>query len=318
MCRSKSEIMTPERSTQSIENPLDLRGLRALVAVSDYGSFRAAAAELGYTQSAISHQVAELERALGTSLFTRPGGRGQVSLTPAGEAAYRHARRAFTELHALEASVRATEGRERTVVRVGVFQTAAAELLPTALQLLRDEWPGVEVVLSETDDDPRLVDWLAQGRLDLALTINQQPDDRIELIRLFDDPWVVLTRRDSELAGAERPSFELLDGADMVAWTSRWQVQAELEAAWRRRGINPRVVYRTDDNLALQRLVAADLGHACVGRLAARRAIDPSLTWLAPPDILTTRTVAVCHPRRRDLAEAARALSAALRAQFGR
>lgn len=310
--------MTGERSTPSIESQIELRGLRALVAVSDCGSFRAAAAQLGYTQPAISHQVAELERALGAALFTRPGGRARVTLTPAGEAAYVHARRAFTELHALEAGVQATRRGGPTVVRVGVFQTAAAELLPTALRLLRDEWPGIEVVLSETDDDPRLVEWLAQGRLDLALTINQQPDDRIELIRLFDDPWVVLTRRDSDLAGADRPSFDLLDGADVVAWTSRWEVQSELEAAWRRRGINPRVVYRTDDNLALQRLVAAGLGHACVGRLAARRAIDPSLTWLAPPEILSTRTVALCHPRRRDLAEAARALSAALRAQFGR
>jgi DNA-binding transcriptional LysR family regulator len=201
---------------------------------------------------------------------------------------------------------------------VSLFQTAAAELLPAALQLLREEWPGVEVELTETDDDPRLVDWLAQGRLDLAITINQQPDDRIEVIRLFDDPWVILTRRDSELASAERPSFELLDGADVVAWTSRWEIQGELEAAWRRRGIEPHVVYRTDDNLALQRLVAAGLGHACVGRLAASRAIDPSLTWLAPPDVLIQRTVALCHPRQRDLAEAARALSAALRAQFGR
>jgi DNA-binding transcriptional LysR family regulator len=310
--------LTAERSISSIESRIEVRGLRALLAVADSGSFRAAAAELGYTQSAISHQVAELERALGTQLFTRPGGRRAVSLTRAGEAAYLHARRAFTELHALDASVQATRRGERTVVRVGVFQTAAAELLPAALQVLREEWPGVEVILSETDDDPRLIDWLAQGRLDLALTINQQPDDRVELIRLYEDPWVILTRRDSGLADGGRTSFELLDGADVVAWTSRWEIQGELEAAWRRRGIKPHVVYRTDDNLALQRLVAAGLGHACVGRLAAERAIDPSLTWLAPPDILTPRVVALSYPRRRDLAEAAWALSAALRAQFGR
>jgi len=307
-----------ERSIGLIDGRLELRGLRALVAVADAGSFRAAAAQLGYTQSAVSHQIGELERALDATLFVRPGGRGQVTLTRAGEAAYLHARRVLGELHALEASVRSSLGAERTIVRVALFQTAAAELLPAALQLLREEWPGVEVELTETDDDPRLVDWLAQGRLDLAITINQQPDDRIEVIRLFDDPWVILTRRDSELASAERPSFELLDGADVVAWTSRWEIQGELEAAWRRRGIEPHVVYRTDDNLALQRLVAAGLGHACVGRLAASRAIDPSLTWLAPPDVLIQRTVALCHPRQRDLAEAARALSAALRAQFGR
>jgi DNA-binding transcriptional LysR family regulator len=310
--------LSVQRSIRSIESRVEVRGLRALVTVADSGSFRAAASELGYTQSAISHQVAELERALGAPLFTRPGGRGAVSLTRAGEAAYLHARRAFTELHALDASVRATLRGERTVVRVGVFQTAAAELLPAALTVLREEWPGVEVVLSDTVDDPRLIEWLAQGRLDLAVTLNQQPDDRVEVIPLYDDPWVILTRRDSTIASAERPSFDLLDGADVVAWTSRWEIQDELEGAWRRHGIEPRVVYRTDDNLALQRLVAAGLGHACVGRLAAERAVDPSLTWLAPPDILTPRTVALCHPRRRDLADAARALSAALRAQFGR
>jgi DNA-binding transcriptional LysR family regulator len=310
--------MSLERSLEPIERQVDLRGLRALIAVSDAGSFRAAATELGYTQSAISHQIAELERALGTSLFMRPGGRGHVSLTRGGETAYVHARRVLAELDALDASVQATQRGERTLVRVGVFQTAAAELLPTALRALREEWPGVEVALIDTAEDPRLVDWVAQGRLDLAITMNQAPDDRIEVVRLFEDPWVILTHRDSETASAERPSFDLLDGTDVVAWTSRWPIQGELEAAWRKRGITPKVVYRTDDNLALQRLVAAGLGDACIGRLAARTAVDPALTWLAPPDILTPRTVALCHPRRRHLAHAARALSTALRDQFAR
>jgi DNA-binding transcriptional LysR family regulator len=297
---------------------VELRELRALVAVADEGSFRGGAVGLGYTQSAISHQIAELERVIGTPLFTRPGGRGRIALTPSGEAAYRHARRALAEVDALGASVAAANRGERTIVRVGVFQTAAAELLPTALRVLRDEWPGIEVVLAQTDEDPRTIDWLAQGRLDLALTLNQQPDERIEVIPLFEDPWVILTRRDSEIAEARRPSFDLLDGTDVVAWTNRWGIQAELEMAWRRRGISPRVVYRTDDNLALQRFVAAGLGDACIGRLAAERAVEPSLTWLQPRESLTPRVISLCHPRRRELAEAADALSSALRAQFAR
>lgn len=308
--------MTPKRSTNSIVNRVELRELRALVAVADHDSFRAGAAALGYTQSAVSHQIAELERAAGTSLFTRPGGRGRIRLTPAGEAAYRHARRALAEVDALDAALVATRRGERTVVRVGLFQTAAAELLPTALRLLREEWPGIEVELAQTDEDPRTIDWIAQGRLDLALTINQQPDDRIEVIPLFEDPWVILTHRDSDIAEAAEPSFDLLDGADVVAWTPAWGIQAELETAWRRRGIRPHVVYRTDDNLALQRLVAAGLGHACIGRLAAARAVEPSLTWLQPRETLTPRVVSLCHPRKRDLAQAADALSSALRTQF--
>jgi DNA-binding transcriptional LysR family regulator len=294
---------------------LELRGLQAFVAVSDSGSFRAAAAELGYTQSAVSHQIADLERAVGALLFTRPGGRGQVSLTPAGKTAYVHARRVLSELQALNASVHATDEGERMVVRMGV--TTAAELLPTALRLLQYKWPGIQVSLTDITEDPKLVDSLARGDLDLALTINQEPDDRIEMIRLFEDPWVILTHRESELAAAKRPSFELLDGANVVAWNTRWGLQRRLEAAWRKRGIAPNIVYRTDDNLALQRLVAEGLAHACIGKLAARTAIDPALTWLSPPDILTPRTVALAHARRRDLAQAAQALSTTLREEFG-
>ena len=62
------------------------------------------------------------------------------------------------------------------------------------------------------------------------------------------------------MAEMTRPGFDALDGLDLVAWTQRWRVQVELEDAWSRRGISPRIVYRTDDNLALQRLVAAGLG----------------------------------------------------------
>ena len=68
---------------------------------------------------------------------------------------------------------------------------------------------------------------------------------------------MILTWHGSPLADAQRPSLDLLDGVQVVAWSQHWQTQVELEELWRRRGIAPRVVYRTDDNVALQRLVAA-------------------------------------------------------------
>src|SRR5258708_14428984 len=85
--------MSQLRSSYSIKNGLGLRELRAVLAVAELGSFRRAAAELGYTQSALSHQVSALEAALGWPLFHRPGGRAPVRLTPAGEAVCRPARR---------------------------------------------------------------------------------------------------------------------------------------------------------------------------------------------------------------------------------
>ena len=70
-----------------------------------------------------------------------------------------------------------------------------------------------------------------------------------------------------------------------------------------------------DGNLALQRLVAAGLGHACIGRVAARRAVDPALTWLEPHDAAAPRTIALCYPGDRPVTATARSLITAIRAQ---
>jgi DNA-binding transcriptional LysR family regulator len=299
------------------QSAIDLRNLRALTAVADQGSFRGAARTLGYTQSAVSHQIAVLERGLDAALFTRPGGRGAITLTPAGEVVYRRALRVLGEVETLGADLAALQTGERQTLRVGTFQTATTELLPAALRELRDHWPDVEVVLTESQANDRAFDQLAAGELDLALLVNPEPDERIRSIPLLEDPWVILTRRDSELASAQEPTFDLLDGVDVVAWNRRWRTQVELEEAWRRRAIRPRIVYRTDDNLALQRLVAAGYGHACLDRVGATGVVEPSLTWLEPREILLQRTIALCLPRHRDLSLVAVTLMGSIRTQYG-
>jgi DNA-binding transcriptional LysR family regulator len=240
-----------------------------------------------------------------------------VTLPPAGDVAYVRARRVLGEVETLGADIAAMQRGETQTLRVGVFQTATTELLPGALRSLREQRPDVEVVLIEIQDNARTFNRLAGGELDLAFQVNPIPDDRIQAVPLLDDPWVILTRRDSELAAAETPTFDLLDGVDLVAWNRRWRTQQELERAWRRRGIRPRVVFRTDDNLALQRLVAAGHGHACLDRLGASGAVEPSLTWLEPKEALIPRMIALCHPRHRDPSAPAVILMDAVRAQFG-
>jgi DNA-binding transcriptional LysR family regulator len=296
---------------------VDLRALRAVLTVADEGSFRGAARALGYTQSAVSHQIATLERALEIELFRRPGGRAAVTLTPGGETVYRRARRILGEVEALEADLATTRSGEAQTLHIATFQTATTELLPPVLRALREQYPDIEVVLTERQANGPTFDELAAGEIDLAFCVNPEPDERIRAIPLIDDPWVILTRRDSELASVEDPTFDLLDGADLVAWTRRWRTQVELEAAWRRLAIRPHVVYRTDDNLALQRLVASGYGHACVDRLGASGLVEPSLTWLEPREILLPRTIALCLPRRRDLSLAALTLIESVRSQYG-
>ena len=186
--------MAIEQSIYSIENRVDLRALRAVVAVADSGSFRQAADDLGYTQSAISHQVATLERALGTKFFSRPGGRGKVMLTPAGQAVCRRGRRALGEVDALGSDVEEAVRGQRLVIRVGVGQTTASELMPGALRAFRQLHPDVGVVLSEVTEGEAIMNALARGRLDLAFAADPDPDERIEAVPIGADPWVILTR----------------------------------------------------------------------------------------------------------------------------
>jgi DNA-binding transcriptional LysR family regulator len=305
--------MSQVRSIQPIKSGLGLRELQAVLAVAELGSFRRAAAALGYTQSALSHQVSALEAALGQPLFHRPGGRAAVSLTPAGEAVCRRARRALSEVEAVAADAEQAARGEIVRVRVGVTQTAAAEIMPAALRVFRDDHPGVEVVLIPADDPDASRTALRRGGLDLAFSYNTETDEYVEVIAVMEDPWVILTRRDSAIASVEDPSFAVLDQRELVAWTRRWRAQADLEDTWARRGIAPKIVYRTDDNLALQRLVAAGLGHACIGRVAASRAVDPSLTWLEPHEPTAPRTIVLCYPRDRPVSATARSLITAIR-----
>jgi DNA-binding transcriptional LysR family regulator len=307
--------MSHVRSIQTIKNGLGLRELQAVLAVAELGSFRRAAAALGYTQSALSHQVSALEAALGQPLFHRPGGRAPVRLTPAGEAVCRRARRALSEVEAVAADAEQAARGEVVRVRVGVTQTAAAEIMPAALRAFRDDHPGVEVVLIAADDTDSSRAALRRGELDLAFSYNPETDEYVEAIAILGDPWVILTRRDSAIVSLDHPGFGVLDQRDLVAWTRRWRPQVELEDTWARRGIAPRIVYRTDDNLALQRLVAAGLGHACIGRVAASRAIDPALTWLEPHEPAASRMIALCYPRHRPVTATARSLITAIRGQ---
>lgn len=299
-----------------INKEIEVRALRALSVIAERGTFRAAADELGYTQSAISHQVATLEEAVGRPLLLRPGGRGRVTLTPAGEVVLRRGRRALSQLEAIPADMEGLEGRERPVIRVGVTQTSAAEIMPAALREFHGEHPGTEVILSEMADDETAIGALVRGRLDLTFAHSARSDERVAVVPLLDDPLVILMREEDPVTRLKEPGFEVLDGADVVAWTRRWSAQIELEEAWAKLGIAPRIVYRTDDNLALQRLVAAGLGRACIGRLVARRAVDPSLTWVMPREQLGERRIFLCTSRVRPTPSRVAALLAAIHDTF--
>ncbi|MEA2231890.1 MAG: hypothetical protein QOD83_1706, partial [Solirubrobacteraceae bacterium] len=124
---------------------LDVKRLRVLREVSIRGSFSAAAESLAYTQSAVSQQIAALEREAGTVLVQR-NARG-VRMTDAGRALVAHADVIFARLADAEAELEAIAGARGGRLRIVSFPTAGATLAPRAIALFRQRHPGVEITL---------------------------------------------------------------------------------------------------------------------------------------------------------------------------
>jgi DNA-binding transcriptional LysR family regulator len=145
---------------------LTVAGLRVVREIALSGSFTAAARLLGYSQSAISRQVAAVEAAAGYPLFVRE--RRGVRVTPAGAVVVQHAGRILAGVDALRQDLAGLGDRLAGRVRLGTYPAAMAVLAPRAVALLRREHPGLEVSLSEAPT-PTLLRQLRAGRLDIAV-----------------------------------------------------------------------------------------------------------------------------------------------------
>src|SRR6478752_8512662 len=147
---------------------LDVRRMRVLREVAQRGSFSAAADALSYTQSAVSQQIAALEREAGSRLVERSA-RG-VRLTDAGRALVSHADVILARLADAEDELQAIAGLRGGRLRVAAFPSACSTLMPLAVARFRERHPGVELSLhpAEPDDALRL---LRAGDCDVALAI---------------------------------------------------------------------------------------------------------------------------------------------------
>jgi DNA-binding transcriptional LysR family regulator len=240
---------------------IEARHLAALQTVVETGSFARAARELGYTQSAVSLQIAALERAAGTRLLERPSGRRPVVPTEAGERLLRHARRVVAQLAAADADLRALATGTAGSVRVGTFQSVSVRVLPGVVSRFRELRPGIDVRQHEEPYDDALTEQLERGRLDLTFcqTGVEGPFEQIELLR---DPYVLLAPADSPLAELDiAPTLREIGRLPLILnGRSSYGVERRL----RSHGIEPDVVFRTDESRALQRMVGAGVGHALV------------------------------------------------------
>jgi DNA-binding transcriptional LysR family regulator len=225
--------------------------------VAQAGSFSAAAHSLGYTQSAVSRQVASLEVVAGRRLFERS--RLGVVLTPAGA---RLLPRAIRVLDELDAAMHETAGEDVAAgpVRLGAFATAAAGLVPTALTSLRGE-PNVTL---REGTSPALTRALRAGTLDLAILAQTPPfrppdaeSPPLELTLLSERELVLAVSANHPFASVRAVEVDQLDGQIWVA--SRSDAGDSLLGVWPGLAARPDVRYVVRDWLAKLQIVAAGL-----------------------------------------------------------
>jgi DNA-binding transcriptional LysR family regulator len=250
---------------------LDLRRLRLLSELARRGTIAEVASVIGYTPSAVSQALAQLERETGVALLERDGRR--VRLTPAAHGLVATTDRVLAALDAAEAELAAEEGTVRGRVVIGAFPSAAAGLVAPALAGLAERHAELSCTIQEREPEDG-IPLLRSGELDLLVSesyddVEPAPTGGLDSHLLVSEPLLLALPEDDRA----REPIALRERHD-AAWIGGLpgtQYATAIDVACRAAGFEPRIVHRADDASLLQALIAARLGIALIPALARTR-----------------------------------------------
>lgn len=254
---------------------LDIRRLRLLSELERRGTIAQVARAVGYTPSAISQSLLQLEREAGVPLLERDGRR--VRLTPAARTLVVRTDRVLAELDAAEAELAAEHQTVRGEAAVGAFPSAAAKLVAPAIGELVELHPSLSVTVAEHEPENG-IPALRSGELDLLVSesyegVEPAPVGGLESHLLMRDPLLLVlpageagqAPRDERRAAVR---LETLRDEPWIGGLAGTQFAAAVEAACRAAGFAPRIVHRADEAFLLESLAGAGLGVAFLPALA--------------------------------------------------
>jgi LysR family transcriptional regulator for metE and metH len=274
---------------------LEVRHLRLVLAVAEHGSLTKASEHLHLTQSALSHQLRELEGRLGTPLFLRMNRR--MALTPAGEFLLDSARSVLERLDNTESAIReGTHGRTRQL-RISTECYTCYHWLPAILRDFRQRCPRVDVRI-DPDATKRPLSALIDGKLDLAIVSSPVKDRRLVLRPLFEDELLVVVNPAHPLG--RRPFVKAEDFAtETVLVYGPKNESYALQRAVLSKGVQPVAVEEVMLTEAIVEMVKAGLGIS----ILARWAVQPHLSARTLRAVRLTRSgyrrqwkAAICRP----------------------
>jgi DNA-binding transcriptional LysR family regulator len=292
---------------------LELRRLRLLSELSRRGTIAEVARTVGYTPSAVSQALAQLERDAGVALLERDGRR--VRLTPTARALVRRADRALAELDAAEAELAEAEGAVRGRLTIGSFPSAGMELVLPAIARLRERHPELSCVVREHENEDG-IPLLRAGELDLLISesydnVKGGPVGGLESRLLVTEPMLLVLPETHP--GAEPIPLRDLREADWIGGLPGTQFADALEAACRSAGFMPRITHRADEASLYQSIAGAGLGVGMLGALACVPATG--VRYAAPTEPAPRRLVSALLRRGAGRRPAVAATLDALRGQ---
>lgn len=277
---------------------VEFRHLAALTAIAEEGSFRGAANRLGYVQSAVSQQIAVLERSIDARLVERSRGSNPVTLTDAGQLLLNHFYEILAKLSAAWADVEALGSGRAGVVRIGTTPSIEAQVVPQVLLRLSRRSEIVLDVRHGADDVACAA--LVENELDAVLASKPPPDGPLVSRRVIQDPLMLLVHADAPLArGGIAPPLAEIGALTLIGRQAARDADSavrEFEAL----GIRPRIAYASDDDATVRELVASGVGAAILPALSVDW--DDERTVALPlSEALRPRTVSLVWHAEREM-----------------
>jgi molybdate transport repressor ModE-like protein len=249
---------------------LDVKRVRVLQEVVSSGSFSAAAQSLHLSQSAVSQQIAALEREVGMPLLERTT--AGPRLTDAGQTLMEHGDAVLCRLEEAERELAQIAGMEGGRLRVVSFPTASATLMTRALPLFRQRFPKVELEFGE-DEPESAFPALKRGEFDVAVVFDY-PSFPLEFSRdveaelIYEEPMRVALPPGHPLAGAKSVRVEDLEDEEWLCGAEPSSCRFQVISLCREAGFEPKIGFQSEDYEVIKGFVAGGLGVTFLPELA--------------------------------------------------
>ena len=232
------------------------------IRIVETGSFTQAAAESGYTQSAVSQMIRTLEHELNTTLFLRS--KTGAELTPDGREYLPYIQSVSNARRELDVKCQEMQGLERGLIRVGTFTSVSRTWLPRFIKEFKKMYPSVQFILRQ-GDYTSICQWVAEGSVDFGFT-NPDVTSRLTIIPLCTDRMQAVLPPDHYLAGEESISLKTLASLPYILLDEGVELSVPLSAFYRH-GLNPNIQYTVVDDYTVMSMVEQGLGISIMNQL---------------------------------------------------